>query len=191
MNIVEAERDKYTQIWDEVPEYRDYSPGLENFPRFMSIVQPKSNETLIDLGCGTGEGGLAFREMGLDVAWLDITDAGLHVCVPREKFTQATLWAMPRKSFNYGFCCDVMEHIPPEFTMLVLDRITTMCRVSWFSISFLPDEFGKAIDQTLHLTVQPFNWWLDRLRMFGIVTEARDLCGVGVFVVMGKQRWIN
>ena len=86
--------------------------------------------------------------------------------------------------FDYGFCCDVMEHIPTEYTMLVIDRIMSSCRTAWFQIALVPDQFGVTIGQTLHLSVQPFTWWLDHLRGgIGRVTDARDLCGQALFVV--------
>jgi hypothetical protein len=105
MSIVEHERAKYTQLWSEVPEYRAYSPGLENFARFTGIVQPPIKSSLIDLGCGSGEAGLAFREIGLDVSWLDITDAGLHPNVPRHRFLERALWSrwQPPYGYDYGF----------------------------------------------------------------------------------------
>jgi hypothetical protein len=190
MDIVANERAKYAQLWTEVPEYRAYSPGLENVARFTGIVKPPMKASVIDLGCGSGEAGLAFREIGLDVSWLDITDAGLNEQVPRHRFMAVPLWSrwQPPYGYDYGFCCDVMEHIPPEYTMLVLDRILAACRTTWFQIAFVPDEFGVAIDQPLHLTVQPFKWWLDRLASLGLVLDARDLCGAGLFIITNRQR---
>ena len=68
--------------------------------------------------------------------------------------------------------CDVMEHMPPEYVMLVLDRIISACRMTWFTISFVPDEFGQAIDQSLHLTVQPFTWWREHLASLAHLHDA-------------------
>jgi 2-polyprenyl-3-methyl-5-hydroxy-6-metoxy-1,4-benzoquinol methylase len=188
MDIVEQERAKYAQLWAEVPECRAYSPGLENLTRFMGILKPPPKASLIDLGCGSGEAGVQFRELGLDVSWLDITDAGLHERVPRHRFTQMPLWAnwKPPYGYDFGYCCDVMEHMPTEYVMLVLDRIIKACRLAWFTIAFVPDEFGQAIDQPLHLTVQPFKWWLEHLTALGRVIDARDLCGAGLFVVQKR-----
>ncbi len=188
MNITEAEREKYTEIWSDVPEYKDHSPGLENVQRFFDVMLPKHGDSLIDIGCGTGVAGLDFRNRGLNVAWLDITDAGLDELVPRHMFIQRALWHhwKPPFGYDYGFCCDVMEHIPTEYTMLVLDRIISACRVSWFQIAFFHDKFGATIGKPLHLTVQPFGWWLDRIKNIGKVTDARDLCGCGLFIVESK-----
>lgn len=179
------ERAKYAEIWS-LPEYRAaHSPGLESVDHFMSVVKPAAGSTLIDIGCGAGGAGLEFERRGLRTHWLDITDAGLDDGVERKRFIEAPLWARWQRplGWDYGFCCDVLEHIPPEYTMLVVDRIISACRLSWLRIALRPDEFGKLIGEPLHLTVRPFDWWLIRLATIGKVTDARDLCGVGLYVV--------
>lgn len=188
MDLITIERQKYETLWRDVPDYRLKSPGMENLQRFIDVLRPSVGDTLLDIGCGEGVAGLEFMDKhSLIVNWIDITDAGLLGEVPRRSFVKASLWApwhiFFKHGFDYGFCCDVMEHIPPEYTMLVLDRILSACRKTWFQIAFLPDGHGEIIGQTLHLTVKPFNWWLDHLRSLGRVTEARDICGRGVFVV--------
>lgn len=184
--IVDTERAKYFELWRDVPDYREYSTGMENVSRFMDIIKPEKGSTLIDIGCGEGKAGLEFQSKGLYVKWVDITSAGLHPDIPSSRFIYSSIWsnwAHDKYGYDYGFCCDVMEHIPTEYTMLVIDRIISSCRTSWFQIAFVPDQFGASIGQTLHLTVQPFNWWLDRLRGAGSVIDARDLCGQALFVV--------
>lgn len=185
MNLVEHERAKYAQLWSDIPEYREYSPGVENVQRFMDVMKPAPESTLLDVGCGTGVAGLMFEKHGLRSYWVDITDAGLHADVNRSRFIQTPLWSEWNDAlgFDYGFCCDVMEHIPTEYTMLVIDRIMAVCRTTWFQISLVPDQFGATIGQPLHLTVKPFDWWLARMKMAGTVIDARDLCGQALYVV--------
>jgi SAM-dependent methyltransferase len=187
MGIIEVEREKYSELWSDVPAYRNYSPGMENVSRFMKNMKPKKDQTLLDIGCGTGEAGLEFIKQGLRVRWIDITDAGLRPDIPRNKFMRAALWDTWNNDwkygYDYGFCCDVMEHIPTEYTMLVIDRIISACRTTWFNIALVPDQFGAAIGQPLHLTVRPFTWWLERLKLAGNVVDARDLCQQALYVV--------
>lgn len=185
------ERDKYAEIWSR-QEYRDaHSPGVENVDRFMKVIEPRKASTVIDIGCGSGKAGLEFEKRGLRSWYLDITDAGIDEDVPRGRFTAAALWSSiwPKApaaglGFDYGFCCDVLEHIPPEYSMLVCDRILQHCEIAWLQICNQPDEFGpKLLGEPLHLTVQPYSWWLLRLATIGKVIDARDLCGVSLFVV--------
>lgn len=182
MNLVEAERAKYETVW-AFEDYKKYSPGLENVARFLKIAQPPSQSTVIDIGCGTGGAGIELEKSGLRVNWLDITDAALDPVIDRKWFIEKPIWGDWSGTWDYGFCCDVLEHIPPEYVMLCLDRITTNCRTSWLQVCNLPDNFGKLVGQPLHLTVQPFVWWRERLKEMGTVAEARDLCGTSLFVV--------
>lgn len=180
-----AEREKYAEIW-QLKEYREaHSPGLENVDRFTKVLLPKPGR-VIDIGCGSGKAGLELQRRGFMSSYIDITDAGLDAEVPRHRFIEAPLWSNWRVAsrFNYGFCCDVLEHIPPEYSMLVCDRILHNCDTAWLQISNRYDEFGPALlGQPLHLTVQPFAWWRDRLASIGTIVDARDLCGASLFVV--------
>jgi SAM-dependent methyltransferase len=190
MSLVDTERAKYAELWTDVPDYRKYSPGMENVSRFMDIIKPEKKSTLLDVGCGTGDAGLEFARLGMNVRWIDITDAGLNKDIPRDHFIQAPLWMDWERnlilSYDYGFCCDVMEHIPTEYTMLVIDRIISVCEITWFQIALVPDQFGAVIGKSLHLTVKPFGWWLERLQSAGNIIDARDLCGQALYVVEKK-----
>lgn len=185
------ERSKYESIW-EFEEYRKHSPGLENVERFFSVMKPAENACVIDVGCGDGRAGLALEERGLRSWWVDITAEALHPDVDRSRFYETPLWesswSQGLMSWDYAFCVDVMEHVPPEFTMLVVDRITSCCDLAWFQISTQPDVMGGLIGQPLHLQVQTFSWWLERLSLVTKVWDARDLCQSGLFVV-GRGEW--
>ena len=180
------ERDKYAEIWT-FPEYRKFSPGMENVERFMSVMNPVPGSSIIDIGCGEGKAGLEFGRQGLKPWWLDITGAALDPEVDRRKFIEAPLWGIGTRfssvRWDYGFCCDVLEHIPTEYTMLCLDRILAACDVAWLQIALCEDEFGKLIGEPLHLTVRPFDWWLIRLGTLGKVQDARDLLNSGLYIV--------
>lgn len=183
------ERDKYREIWS-FPEYSEFSPGGENVQRFLNVLTPPPAALVLDIGCGRGNAGLGLQAAGLTVKWLDITDAALDPSIPRDRFIQAPLWddwANGRR-WNYGFCCDVMEHIPPEYVMLCIERIVRACAISWFHIHNGADEFGKVIGEPLHLTVRPFLWWLIRLNTVGKVVDARDLCGTSLYIVEGEHK---
>jgi SAM-dependent methyltransferase len=185
------ERDKYAEIWS-LPQYREAnSPGVHHAENFLKVLKPVKNSWIVDIGCGSGNAGLLFQERGYRVSYLDITDAGLDPAVPRKDFTQSPIWndwwlTDPEYRVDYGYCCDVLEHIPLVYSMLACASIIRQCRISWLTICNLPDEFGKLIGEPLHLTVQPFKWWLVHLATLGTVLDARDLCGSSMFVVSRK-----
>jgi hypothetical protein len=186
-DVTAPERAKYEKMWT-VPLYFENSPGLDNVDRFIKTMEPKPGSTVIDLGCGAGVAGLELERRGFRVTYLDLVDTALNPEVDRVHFMGAPLWGNWRRpmGWDYGFCCDVLEHIPTEYTMLAIQRIVRSCRVSWLQIALEPDVFGQVIGQPLHLTVQPFDWWRDRIASLGELIVARDLCGVGLYVVVTR-----
>lgn len=191
MLISEAEKSKYELMWS-VGDYNLYSPGEDNAQRFVATLSPLKGATVLDAGCGAGKGGLALEALGFRVWYLDITSAGLDLGlgVDRRRFMQQPLWRRIDKPnpvlWDYGFCCDVMEHLPIEYTMLAARNILDACRTVWFQIAFFEDGWGATIGEELHLTVRPFTWWKERLQTLGRVIDARDLCGDGIFVVESR-----
>lgn len=183
-DVAAQERAKYAQIWS-IPEYHDHSPGLESVDRFMNVLAPPAGASVIDLGAGACVAGMRFLAHGLDPWFLDLTDTAVPPAVDRRRLILAPLWADWAKGrrWDYGFCCDVLEHIPTEYAMLVVERILAACDVAWLQVSLVPDSFGQRIGEPLHLTVQPFAWWLCRIAGLGEIVDARDLCGMGLYVV--------
>jgi hypothetical protein len=85
---------------------------------------------------------------------------------------------------DHVYCCDVLEHLPTQFTMLAVDQILRITKVgAYFSVFFEQDGYGPWVGRYLHLTVQPFVWWRDALREMGDVVEARDCHEFGIFYV--------
>jgi 2-polyprenyl-3-methyl-5-hydroxy-6-metoxy-1,4-benzoquinol methylase len=115
--------------------------------------------TLTDFGAGTGRATAWFRDRGLNVLAVDHVDNALEVSVP---MVVQCLWSMDDAVpvADFGFCCDVMEHIPPEKVAAVLQGIRARVRVGcWFRIATRIDQMGRLIGQPLHLTVRGGEWW--------------------------------
>jgi SAM-dependent methyltransferase len=174
VSIKRSERGKYEEIW-KYDSYRQFSPGERLAADFLRQAKPYKGETVIDFGCGTGRGGLMMNALGglkpifVDFAFnaldTDIREAG-EKDPDKWKFICHDLskWPYPKelKDAKYGYCTDVMEHIPPEQVGLVLKNILRSARHVFFNIATEPDGFGALIGEQLHMTVQPFEWWLER-----------------------------
>lgn len=181
------ERDKYAEIC-AMPEYNEVHPGLESADWFLEVVKPKRFDSIIDIGCGAGGAGLKFEAHGMQVNYLDLVDVRLDPKIDRRKFIEATLWDYRwplhrRQGWDYGFCCDVLEHMPKEFSMLVVDRILHCCRTAWLQVALVPETHGQLINKPLHLTVGNFEWWRDRLAALGNLIDARDIFPRALFIV--------
>jgi len=195
MNFLESERQKYVDVWS-LDAYAAYSPGEAYLPLFLDMIGTERG-TILDAGCGSGKGALALHEAKFNVSLCDLTDAGLVQEARFLPFTQACLWnrLAPQLPYRFGgkfdwvYCCDVLEHIPTPFTMLVISRLLEISKRGVFlSISLMPDQFGVWIGKTLHQTVQPFNAWKQQLNTVGRVKESRDLLHCGVFLVESNAK---
>lgn len=158
------ERDKYTRLWN-FDEYRAHSPGEVAAKAFLSQVPLDGPGPVIDFGCGTGRGGLALSKAGLYVVLVDFVSA----CRDQEALGLPFLeWDLTKPCplrAPYGFCCDVLEHIPTPDVPAVLQTLLASCSNHIFlQISTEPDYFGSFIGQELHLTVKPAEWWAEQIK---------------------------
>lgn len=157
-DLARIEADKYRRIWQR-PEYRRISPGALEAERAFVAMGCKPGESLTDFGAGTGRATAFFQGRGLSVLAVDHAENALETSVP---FVNACLWEMGGAvpASDHGFCCDVMEHIPPAKVGPVLAAIRARCTKGvWFSIATRPDQMGALIQAKLHLTVQSGEWW--------------------------------
>ena len=179
-------------------EYRSVSPGEALVGPFLELTHAKPGESLVDVGCGPGRAGAKFASLLIDTVLVDGTpdavdpDVRELVASPDARliFVESCVWAdWPRETgtVDYAYCCDVLEHLPTEFTMLTVHRCLEAAPLAFFHVSTEPDQFGASIDETLHLTVQPFAWWRDRLAEVGELIEARDLLASGLFLLRRRN----
>lgn len=188
-SIAEREADKYRRIWQH-EQYHDHSPGGTMCDYLLDEVfgvEFVHDHSYIDFGCGNMDligrlierGAKPERVMGVDHVEPSNIPEGVT-------FMHGSLWGhdpMVEAWGTYGFCTDVMEHLPEQFTMVALDYMLKGCQELALSIAFTPDNMGALIGEPLHLTVRPFDWWRDSLAELGEIVSARDLGGSGVFHV--------
>jgi SAM-dependent methyltransferase len=167
MNTVEAERRKYERMWTEVPAYRNDSPGERLVDYFLKHADYEPGDTLIDLGCGTGRAGLALYNRGLDVTLYDISAKAVDADIARLEFPfiEHCVWLDDDTDpADWVYCCDVLEHIPPEHidkSLAVIRRLAL--KGAFLQIAMFHDGFGARIGERLHLTVENQDWWLKKL----------------------------
>lgn len=157
-DLAKAEREKYLQMWQH-PGYRRISPGMYECERAFAIMEMKAGDSLIDFGSGTGRATAWFLSQGLSVLAIDHVPNALETEVP---FVEACLWDLPEtvEPAEFGFCCDVMEHIPETRVSDVLATIRRLTKTgTYLRIATRPDRMGKLIGQPLHLCVNSGEWW--------------------------------
>jgi 2-polyprenyl-3-methyl-5-hydroxy-6-metoxy-1,4-benzoquinol methylase len=162
---------KYGRLW-AMPEYRKDSPGELLAQTFLAQARPRSGAEVIDFGCGTGRGALMLALLGnLKVTMVDFVRNSLDPEIQDALTTQAHALRFVKADLEqplsvaapYGFCIDVMEHIPPDRVDKVLNNILRAAQHVFFSIATVKDNCGALIGEQLHLTVESYTWWLRKL----------------------------
>lgn len=161
-DLKDTERDKYRRVWTH-DVYRKVSPGMIEAEAAFHGLGCKTGDVLYDWGCGEGKATSWFQDQSLVVVGIDIADNAVSTPVP---FVEACLWdvGLPIGA-NFAFCCDVLEHIPPEKVDATVANIARHTSdAAWFRIATRPDALGpKLIGAPLHLTVRDWQWWADTL----------------------------
>ena len=194
-NLVTLEREKYQAVW-AIDTYGAKSPGEDLLPVFFDMTCAAPGAKVLDAGCGSAKGGIALRNAGMDVTLCDLTGDGVLPAAEDLPFIAACLWddltilpmALGLDRFDYVYCCDVLEHIPTPFTMLVISRLLEVTKYGLFlNISTRPDDWGAFVGEALHQTVQPFTAWRDQIAAIGRLREARDLLISGCYYVVPNR----
>lgn len=185
---INPEQAKYEKLWQH-KQYREVAPGEYWALTFLKQAGATTDAEVIDFGCGTGRGGLSLALFGaMKVTLVDFAAGCLdpevaQACVTqpdRIKFVQADLTKTLPVNAAYGFCCDVLEHIPTKDVSTVIRNILASASHCFFAISTEDDELGVLIGEKLHLTVQPKAWWIDQVTQAGAVLhwvhDAGNVC---------------
>ena len=180
-----TEREKYQLMWN-IPSYRHVAPGEYVVDTFLEVANPDA--AIIDFGCGTGRAGIKLSEAGKEVILVDFTDN----CRDQEALALPFVKADISKGVSvitpYGFCTDVMEHIPTEDVNNTLKNIFKSAKNVFFQISTVEDNFGKAVGTVLHNTVRPHEWWNAKLDEYGSVEFEQDDKISSLFYVTNPDR---
>ncbi len=167
------EREKYQRMWS-IPAYRIFSPGSEVAQRFLDVASPQPGDTVADFGSGTGRASLAFAKAGLVPLMIDFAPNCRDTDCAHLPFLEWDLTEPILARLRFGFCADVMEHIPTDDVDKVLANIFGCAPRVFLQISTVHDNFGAAINQELHLTVRSHAWWRENLSKYGEVVYEDD-----------------
>jgi len=166
LSSIDIERKKYETMFAG-PWRGNPDPGMMYLDYFIrNFLQ--GNESIIDFGCGSGEQDLVLKCLGHHVALVDIA----HNCLSsgaKMVFGDAFICSPvhqlgPMKRADWGYCTDLMEHIPEDLIDASLSHILGAAKNCFFSICTRPDYDGNIIGETLHVTVKPVEWWLDKIK---------------------------
>jgi hypothetical protein len=176
-----SEKDKYRFMW----MFRSYaagSPGQRIADFFVDKFKPTG--TVVDFGCGSGKGSIRLSELGLTPLLVDFADNCRDYDAQKFPFLECDLTEEIPINEKYGFCTDVMEHIPTEDVEKAIHNIMGAAEEVFFQISTVDDDFGDLVGATLHHTVRPHMWWKDLFQKLGYkVNFAQNLEVASIYYV--------
>ena len=180
-NVEDRERKKYQDIWATRQYGEDSSPGMDHVQLAMLKMDWEEGDTVIDFGCGKGEAVKILESMGFKASGLDIAPNAVDYDID---FIEACLWQIPAVlECDWGYCCDVMEHMPTEKVDAVLASIAaTVKKGIYFNIATFDDTSGAMIGLRLHLTVMKSDAWEVVLKRHFREVEVLDSEFSSVFV---------
>lgn len=173
MNLTMQERAKYRKTWEN-KLYREVSPGLRHLASALEWMKPEPGASFTDWGCGTGKAATELALQGFDVRLVDIAGNAYVGALP---FVETCLWELPEDlgATDYGFCADVMEHIPTERVDDVLAGIAKRTREKcYFQIALFHDTYFTHAGP-LHLSVFPGEWWMAKIEQHFKRSEYRKI----------------
>ena len=179
-----SEQQKYERMWS-VNDYRRFSPGEQLVTEFLAHANIQPGSEVIDFGAGSGRAAMLLASLTKSaVTMLDFATNSLDDEVKRTvqqdkglSFIYHDLTKPVPVSAYWGYCTDVMEHIPTEDVELVLKNIFASVKRVFFQICLVDDTFGSRIGEALHLTVKPSGWWAHTIRACGghiLYSDQRD-----------------
>lgn len=176
-SLTQKEKEKYTSVWEN-PDYRKVAPGEVATKEFLQYLHPFTKIT--DIGCGTGRAAKVLINnkhfvQGFDIA-SNCLDPGVDI-----DLTIGCIWEDEIPESEWGFCTDVMEHIPEKRVPAALANIYKSCRKCYFRI-YLHKDNGKFYHEPLHLTVKSESWWLSQLTKYWKNIQMRSNATVVTFV---------
>lgn len=181
--LQDAERAKYQRIW-RLEDYRFVSPGelVAEWAMLRMGMQP--GDTMIDWGCGTGRASRKFFDHGMPTLMIDIADNCLDPIINRIicqednefYFMEACAWDIDlfkEVGADFGFCCDMLEHLPPEHVAAVLQNIADCTNAyAYLQPCHRADPMGAWVPGLeLHLTVRDREWWSAQIENFFNIVE--------------------
>ncbi|MCX6987299.1 MAG: class I SAM-dependent methyltransferase [Chlamydiae bacterium] len=167
------EKTKYETIWT-FNEYRKECMGEAVVDDFIEKAKVLPSDIIIDFGCGTGRSARAIQaSAGCHVLLVDFASNCLdpNISLP---YIELNLSEPMNLYGDVGFCTDVLEHIPGTFLDKVISNIMYCTHRAFFMIALQPDRMGALIDEPLHLSVHPFEFWQDKFSAYRILSAAHS-----------------
>lgn len=179
-----SEKEKYHRMWSML-SYRQDSPAERIVDTILDQLKPTGR--VIDFGCGTGRAGARIAAKGHDVVLVDFASNCRDEEAAGLPFVELDLSEpMPLRE-EFGYCIDVMEHIPPDQVDDVIRNIMASASKVFFQISTVSDRMGAMIGKSLHLSVHPHKWWREKFAALGFFVSWQEMQDIASSFLVNRK----
>jgi hypothetical protein len=168
------ELDKYLGIYgDQTGRFRTYG-HTNHGAGAMPMIEAMRPTSILDIGCGWNEFAHEWQARGLRAIGVDFACPGADLI---GDLVAGLPYAAREWDLLTAF--DLLEHLRPEQVDVALAEMARISTRFVLSICYT-DSRNRWDGETLHPTVRPQAWWMERLRAAGAVqlrVEGRYLTG--------------
>lgn len=123
----------------------------------LNLAIENGCQSILDYGCGQGTLKIALEQKG----W---GDEGAGTITEYDPAIDGKDSIEKYAKFDLVVCTDVLEHIEPDRLAVVIDHLFRLSKKLLFLvIATRPSNKFFADGRNVHLTIQPENWWRERL----------------------------
>jgi cyclopropane fatty-acyl-phospholipid synthase-like methyltransferase len=165
---IKEEDDKYSSLYSN--GYPDGTPIY-----LVNLFNLKYSEKVIDLGCGLGSLSNHFKNYtGVDISnWVISRNRDVRVNGEYYHESLSDLSFFHDQEYDSVICSDVMEHIPENKVIEVLNSISLLTsRKFYFEINILPSSYVDSNGDNLHLTLWSTDKWIEELKKYFNLSKA-------------------
>jgi len=176
--IADRERTKYRRMYQE-GIYKGPGAGKDHVGAAIEALGMKPGESVVDYGCGPGCAGAIFQDRGFRALNMDIVGDGVDAdCLSYIPFIAAPIWDLPEDFpiTDWAFSTKVLEHLPTEKIDDSLKAVADhTARGAFLHVHHEKDVMGRYINDTLHLTVQPPEWWAEKIGEYFDIVDVQTI----------------
>ncbi len=156
---IESYNQNAKELSEKFKELTDLKERYE-FPRFISLLKGKK---ILDLGCGSGDHSLYFKEKGLDVISIDLSEEMVNLCNKKEinaHLMDIEHLQFENDSFDGVWAVTSLLHIPKSKLDDVIRRLNLILKDAGILYVCVKEGVGEGlIEDKTGLTKRFFAFW--------------------------------
>lgn len=140
------------------------------------IVDKFSPASALDVGCAKGFLVKALTDLGVNAYGIDPSEYAIG-CVPEDiksRISQGIAQSLPYPDNNFDIviCFDVLEHIPEDDVLKVLQEMLRVTK-KWLALRVVTKDLPDDVDSS-HKSIHDKDWWIEKIKEAGGAVEPTE-----------------